>query len=899
MALMNFYASTSTDDASTDARSKRRRVDPPRPTPTSLSLPDHSATPPLAPLQPHPATLSNHATVPPTSSTTTTNVPLKPLPAPLALLTVASSLRTAALALLPLLSKPPQSKNSNARYAKNWSDYYRLATSSIVVLRAAVSAAAQGDFNGGRIELRACAMLAEQLADVYEGTTSVAVAVDEADRVLTRALAISQSHPSFAPYHAPLVFLQVRLARLSSKPPKYTRTILKRLLASPVLTTASSASSSSSSTSAPALAPASLAAVYATHATLASLSATSYVERLTTWDTLGRLALENGDVEVAALAGLARAREALQVGDAATAFESLAPIERYLSAGGGQKDDQRKGVATSADPTEERTCRFSTAVMVEYRLIASLLAAHVGEFKRSKDLLKATHHLLDSEDAQSAAFNDGTVPVLGRNDPTTTQPSSIRFDLPTHSALYAFTYLASVAIHRDPYGKAPRSTLFVDEGIRTTKSRLEGREALTPMDRLSSVSANRTYHTLLKLHLHLFGAELAVMRSSVQEATDHVASAVAIVRDLDDDDVARPDVARYRDRLVLGLGMVRLLQDRTQEAQRCFESIVVASSTTAISSTPATTATGSTRLGGTASSVLSSSTTTTTTVKRKSGMSEDGSDSIVPLAQLSLVLLKLSQGESTVPPSSSSSSTLTSNLTTTLATPFRLPLNNNGSTTPHARANPSTSNSPLSLSSLTRSLTSHLSTLPAFPSTSSSPSPSSPSSTPSHLASLAFVASLVASLTSGEITKSKAHLSNALNWTTATGANHARALVLALLANLFEQTRNKEAFKMLTSAYRLVQNMGGRPVSVAPRSHDDEDARDARKVDVVEHEAPVTVGHARLGLWLGERLLESFKLAKDAEQVRVQTRLNDAHRTVLAREREGGNDEGGPSSSRT
>lgn len=53
--------------------------------------------------------------------------------------------------------------------------------------------------------------------------------------------------------------------------------------------------------------------------------------------------------------------------------------------------------------------RFTTAVKVEFRLIAALLAAHLGDVKEAKDLLKTTHRLLDSSDAASSAFNDGTV----------------------------------------------------------------------------------------------------------------------------------------------------------------------------------------------------------------------------------------------------------------------------------------------------------------------------------------------------------------------------------------------------------------------------------------------------------------------------------------------------------
>ncbi|GAA5912485.1 uncharacterized protein JCM6883_005916 [Sporobolomyces salmoneus] len=110
-----------------------------------------------------------------------TDPPLKTLPTTIALLTVAQSLRSSALSLLPSLSKPPQSLNSRVRYAKIWSDYYRLTTTSIIVLRSAVTSASSGEFRGGRIELRGNAMLAQQLADLYEGTTDAEAVVSEGE----------------------------------------------------------------------------------------------------------------------------------------------------------------------------------------------------------------------------------------------------------------------------------------------------------------------------------------------------------------------------------------------------------------------------------------------------------------------------------------------------------------------------------------------------------------------------------------------------------------------------------------------------------------------------------------------------------------------------------------------
>jgi len=196
-------------------------------------------------------------------------------------------------------------------------------------------------------------------------------------------------HPSFSPYISSLTLLQVRLALLTPKRVKYARTVLKKLLANPLL----------SSTS-----PQSLAALYATHSTLATLPSLPYLERMTAWLTVAQIAESNEDVPVHVLATLARARLSLEADDCETTKRCLNQIRRYL---GPAADD----VKDEAGNTMQPEYGFTTAVKVEFRLIAALLAAHLGDVKEAKDLLKTTHRLLDldSSNPASSAFNDGTV----------------------------------------------------------------------------------------------------------------------------------------------------------------------------------------------------------------------------------------------------------------------------------------------------------------------------------------------------------------------------------------------------------------------------------------------------------------------------------------------------------
>ncbi|GAA5933289.1 hypothetical protein JCM1841_006580 [Sporobolomyces salmonicolor] len=729
------------NDSHQPSPSKRLRVETPLP-PSALAS---SASTILSgnPVQPVFRSLPAPAPEPPCSPH------LRPLPAPVALLAVAHSLRSSAHSLLPSLAKPPRSVNSHARYARAWNDYYRLSTAAIVILRAAVNATAAGEWTGGRLEIRANAELAEALADLYGGSEQVKSVIPEAERAVARAQAAAQKHPSLAAYHPSLTLLEVRLALLSSKPSKYTRNLLKRLLATPLLSLSPSS-------------PSALAALYAIHAALATLPNIPYAERIASWCTVARIAQENTDEPVRVLATLARARLALEADDGDAGLAALDEIRVQL---GPDASSSSGGAA------------FVTAVKVEFRLIECLRLAQAGEVRAAKEMLKTTHHLLDAPESSTPAFNNGAIPVAGRSGAPL---ASLRFELPTRSDLYAFTYLASAAIHRDPYGKIPRSLLFVEEGIRTSADKLEGRAALLPIHRLSSVPAIVAATARLKVHLHIFAAELAIMRSALRDAQELLKLAIATARAYGvwDDFAAR---------LTLDIGLLRVAEEEGYAAERCFEAVIRG------------------RKGD----------------KGKEAASDSGA-SIVQLAELSLLLLSMSAGKQVLPSSSSTPS----------SSPF------------HPSFPPP---SAACLESLVRSLTS-----------------CGPSSAPA----ARFITELVHALTLGEITKSKAHLSAALNLTTQMGANHARALVLALLANLFTHTRNKEALKMLSSAYRIAQNMGGRPVPPESQGTPNE----------------VLVGSPRLGLWLGERLLDAYRGAKEIELAAKQERMNEAHRTVLAKE---------------
>lgn len=155
-----------------------------------------------------------------------------------------------------------------------------------------------------------------------------------------------------------------------------------------------------------------------------------------------------------------------------------------------------------------------------------------------------------------------------------------------------------------------------------------------------------------------------------------------------------------------------------------------------------------------------------------------------------------------------------------------------------------------------------------------------------------LVSALATALSVPSITASKTALSSALSLTNSMQAMHARAGVLALLGNVFLWTREGEvrrrlpldsplarcmtgggllqyvffahaslppsqAQKMLHSALRLAQAFGN-PAQ--------------RSVSLDDDQAALPVGHARLSLWLGEKLLGASRFARSRTRFRDHVR---------------------------
>lgn len=341
------------------------------------------------------------------------------------------------------------------------------------------------------------------------------------------------------------------------------------------------------------------------------------------------------------------------------------------------------------------------------------------------------------------------------------------------------------------------------------------------------------------MHLLLFSAELSIMRSAFDVAEGQLGQAIATVRGAvgirgggGGQGAAGEEGelwTTFKERITLDFGLLALARGEEVRAEECFETVLMSDEAGVGSKgMQKRKSTGGGGGGG--------------GEEAETGQGEK--DNLLALAKLSLLLLKIGQGTRVRLSTSQSSSSSSA---------------------------PSSSSSPTDarLTTLSRSLVA-LS--------------SSPSSPPS----LQLMAEFIQALTKGEITKAKQHLSVALGLANATGQNHAKAVLLGLLGNLFVWTRNDQvrgvvrlfrflsfflseggegmgslgadaslstdvqAQKMLLAALHIARGLGPRsppppptpspsPANPPPSSSSSQGGSE--------------VGQARLGLWVGERLV--------------------------------------------
>ncbi|BGP54177.1 hypothetical protein JCM8202v2_001754 [Rhodotorula sphaerocarpa] len=712
-------------DALESSPSKRRRLDPPS------SLPLHAAPPAI---QPAPApTPSHHEAAAPRPS----------VPPHLTLWAVASSLRTSTRRLLASLAKRPSSTSpkSQDRYARLWAAYVQQTAALIAALRAAVRVATRGsETKGTRVELRAQAMLAEALVETYEGTEEAGAVAGEADKAITRALAIAASHPSLTPYTTSLTLLHLRLAVAVHKPLKYIKTTLRRLVASlPAID-----SDRAEAAPKPQPDPTTVACAVQAASFSSRLEDVAPTEAIGAWRAVKDLARAVGNERLAVVAMVAEARLLLaHEGDLASAERLLAPLHALLGLSAGVP------TATEVLVGEERPrptppAAWPRQLCVTYRLLWCLVQSQLGRTQEAKDLLKAAHQLLDEPMSEAEKANPDSITIDLEAEDGSPSGTSVAVQVSTHASLYSFAYIVSSVVHFDPLGKSPRAILFAEEGVRALDGQLSGRDAIPVLRSVAEITAHLQHAVLPAVRLRLSLASLATMRSAYSEAETHLLSAFAILRahdhhltDHEDDRAAAACVSK----VLLGwahMRMARAARDGADEhdAKVALEAVLE-------------------RFRGQG--------------REGEGFFGPGTGQTKRVAALSMLMLHLS--------SSGAAQTAVA-----------------GASSPAGKT----------ASGGQDRLTRQLLELIILPDS----GPSATAAEDDPLAHSRLLTAVARALTAPTITASKIALSEALSLANATQANYVRVGVLALLANVFVCTRDRESQKMLTSSFKLAVQMG-------------------------------------------------------------------------------------------
>ncbi|KWU42538.1 hypothetical protein RHOSPDRAFT_35892 [Rhodotorula sp. JG-1b] len=753
---------------------------------------------------------------------------------------IASSLRSSTRNhLLPLLAKRPSSTSpsSQLRYSHVWASYLHQTAAEIAALRAAVRVAATtSETKGTRTELRAQAMLAEALVEIYQGTGDEDKIAGEADGAITRALAIASSHPSLSAFTAPLTLLQLRLALAVHKPVKFIRTSLKRLLAS--IPQGSTPTNNNNNL---------LSATIQALAFSARLEPTgvggggaggggSSSDALAAWRSVRELAAgtagDGGTMmqqpHVWVVAALAETRSVLLTGGLAelsTAVQLLDDLHPYL----GVDSPPPPSATTTTTAAPARAFDYPKSLKVLYRFLYCLVKSQTGHVKEAKAMLKSAHRLLDLEEEveeEGEVEPDRVrVPIVSATDPNQVV-AELAIQVPPHHVLYSFAFLVS---------SNPRSILFPEEGIRTAQGQLNGREALPLVRSLASISTHLRAAVPYLVRLHLNLASLLTMRSAYSEAESHLLEAVTLLRAFACGGGKAWEKDPETNLIVLGWAQVRIARAAREgadeaEAQQALEALLWRTTR------PGGGGGGG---GGAAGQLPTVAVESTTTMARRIGA-------------LAMLLLRLSTDEKPMSTFTASQDPVVRSLLDTI----RLSTGNGdgssragGGRTHGTSPSAATANNNNNNGNDNEDLSAHSKLLSA----------------------------LASALTESTITASKTALSDALTLANGIQANYVRVGLLALLSNVFLFTRDREAQMMLASALKLAQQLGApdqRACVVAAPEESDSDKAPAAP-------PPVLVGNARLALWSGERLLEMYRSEGKEDKVREQARLNLASRMLL------------------
>ncbi len=214
-------------------------------------------------------------------------------------------------------------------------------------------------------------------------------------------------HPSLTPYTTSLTLLHLRLAVAVQKPLKYIKTTLRRLVASlPAID-----SDRAEAAPKPQPDPTTVACAVQAASFSSRLEDVAPTEAIGAWRAVKDLARAVGNERLAVVAMVAEARLLLaHEGDLASAERLLAPLHALLGLSAGVPT-ATEVLGGEARPRPTPPVAWPRQLCVTYRLLWCLVQSQLGRTQEAKDLLKATHQLLDEPMSEAEKANPDSITV--------------------------------------------------------------------------------------------------------------------------------------------------------------------------------------------------------------------------------------------------------------------------------------------------------------------------------------------------------------------------------------------------------------------------------------------------------------------------------------------------------
>ncbi|TEB28133.1 hypothetical protein FA13DRAFT_1690790 [Coprinellus micaceus] len=463
---------------------------------------------------------------------------LDPLPLPVLLLSLSS-----------VLMHPP----THRHYAKS------LYMSFLSTLKCTESTNLDPD-----MECRAWTGLAELGFRLGLGEEGVEAQVEVA---ITKALLISQNHPTLRPYKVHLTVLSSRLSLYQHKP-KLAQNSLKRLLSS-FLT--------------PADPPHLVYTAHLAHIASFSVAGGEGSEGVPTAQSLKAIrdmndvAVGRGDESIVKLAAVLRLHTLVQMGSWDTVLEALSDAESLLSFPSSSSSPS-SFPSTPADSTKHTSPAPPTQVLSEsaavfahaprpthdtaflvYTLVLGIVYyTYVGETPSVEARTKVLHEVLDGGGLDGFGWGSVEIPFPG---PVPTQPLHVALTHPR--ILMSLAFLLTAVAKRDPVGRKPKRKVFAEEGLRGVERELRREASLAPWASAADVEAHYGRLNKMKADLICELVGVSIARSDLPSASSHLSQLTAHTR-------SSGLFNAYAARLALLHAQMAHAQGKGERAVRCY-----------------------------------------------------------------------------------------------------------------------------------------------------------------------------------------------------------------------------------------------------------------------------------------------------------------------------------------